>query len=230
VVAILAPVAGQSWLQCQPLTLRGAAQDAEGRLAQTVWFIDNTAVANVLSARVGPLSPGRHQIALLVTDEDGLANQDQVQVVVIADSDCDGMSDAYEEANGLDPGFIEDTLPDNDQDGLRNLEEALYRTNPNEPDTDRDGYTDGEEILFQSEPLNPESRPGPPPLGISCSGGVVTLWWLRPAPGFVVEEASHLATSVGWTVLPPPYSSNATHCFVTLPQPGGSRFYRLRRP
>lgn len=42
---------------------------------------------------------------------------------------------------------------DSDDDGLRDWEEELYRTNPLNPDTDGDGYLDGEEVNSGHNPL-----------------------------------------------------------------------------
>jgi len=42
-----------------------------------------------------------------------------------ADSDKDGMADAWESANGLDPADAEDRNGDRDGDGYSNLEEYI---------------------------------------------------------------------------------------------------------
>jgi len=52
--------------------------------------------------------------------------------VAPADTDGDGMPDDWEKANKLDPKDAGDGAKDNDKDGYTNLEEFLYRTNPNE--------------------------------------------------------------------------------------------------
>ncbi len=44
-----------------------------------------------------------------------------------------------------------DSDPDND--GLKNWEEEVYKTDPRDPDTDKDGYLDGEEVLSGYNPL-----------------------------------------------------------------------------
>lgn len=44
---------------------------------------------------------------------------------------------------------------DTDNDGLKDWEEALYKTAPNNPDTDNDGTADGEEIKLNRDPLKP---------------------------------------------------------------------------
>jgi len=50
---------------------------------------------------------------------------------------------------------LEDNLElDSDNDGLSDLEEGEYGTDPNNPDTDGDGYLDGEEVENGYDPLN----------------------------------------------------------------------------
>lgn len=46
---------------------------------------------------------------------------------------------------------------DSDNDGLKDWEEALWQTDPNNPDTDGDGTPDGAEVSANRDPL----RPGP---------------------------------------------------------------------
>jgi hypothetical protein len=48
---------------------------------------------------------------------------------------------------------VESQNRDNDNDGLTNWQEDLYKTDPNNPDTDGDGYSDGEEINSGRNPL-----------------------------------------------------------------------------
>ncbi|MCX6785421.1 MAG: hypothetical protein NTZ18_01045 [Candidatus Komeilibacteria bacterium] len=47
---------------------------------------------------------------------------------------------------------------DSDNDGLSDIEENLYRTNPALADTDNDGYADAAEILGLYDPLKPNAR------------------------------------------------------------------------
>ena len=49
--------------------------------------------------------------------------------------------------------FSEQDLRDSDNDGLKDWEEELFKTNPNNPDTDNDGYIDGEEVNSGHNPL-----------------------------------------------------------------------------
>lgn len=50
---------------------------------------------------------------------------------------------------------IADANGDPDHDGLKNWEEALWKTDPNNPDTDGDGTPDGQEIKEGRNPLKP---------------------------------------------------------------------------
>ncbi len=45
------------------------------------------------------------------------------------------------------------TQQDSDNDGLKDWEEVLWKTDPNNPDTDEDGMNDNEEILAERDPL-----------------------------------------------------------------------------
>ena len=62
----------------------------------------------------------------------------------IDDGDGDGIPDAYELENGLDPA-VNDAAQDLDGDGLTNLQEYQRGTRANNPDTDGDGLRDGVE-------------------------------------------------------------------------------------
>jgi len=74
------------------------------------------------------------------------------------DSDCDGLPDAWEIANGLDPHDPTDALGDPDADGLNNLEEYALGTNPRSKDTDGDGFSDRDEMLAGFDPTNPDDH------------------------------------------------------------------------
>ncbi len=63
------------------------------------------------------------------------------------DTDGDGLLDGFEFDNNLNLN-ANDSLVDDDNDGINNLEELTYHTNPNKYDTDGDGLGDGEEIFF----------------------------------------------------------------------------------
>ena len=108
-------------------------------------------------------------------------------VAVSHDRDRDGMTDAYETANGLDPDVADGHL-DSDLDGSSNLEEFRRGTSANDDDSDNDGLKDGEEVgtdplmadsdgdLYSdaeekasgSNPTHPGSIPSPPTMSIQA--------------------------------------------------------------
>ncbi|MEJ6561774.1 MAG: hypothetical protein QNL71_12040, partial [Akkermansiaceae bacterium] len=114
---------------------------ALGGTAETI-NIDN------LSANEGTWS-------VTVTNETG-STESSFEYRLYADSDSDGLSDAYEE-------LISETdinKSDTDNDGLSDAEEFnVYRTNPNSPDTDSDGFTDLYELETAYDPNSAESVP-----------------------------------------------------------------------
>ena len=62
------------------------------------------------------------------------------------------MNDNYEVANNLDP-TSNDAALDADADGLANIEEIEWETDPNNPDSDTDGTNDGDEVTIGRDPL-----------------------------------------------------------------------------
>ena len=75
------------------------------------------------------------------------------------DSDNDGMPDAWETTNTLNPTSAADAATDTDSDGLSNLKEFLAGTNPRDPDSDDDGVSDGVEVFHGTRPLAAASIP-----------------------------------------------------------------------
>lgn len=93
------------------------------------------------------------------------------------DSDGDGLPDQWEIDHGLDPNDPNDAAEDPDEDGLDNLDEHKYKTDPNDPDTDGDGYTDGEEVDAGTDPLRADDHPESSALalGLLITGFLFTL-------------------------------------------------------
>src|SRR5262249_11751362 len=84
-------------------------------------------------------------------------------VRLVGDNDGDHIPDAID--------------PDDDNDGLTDVQEATYGTNPVLADTDGDGLSDGEEVLVTlTDPLDPDTDhdgycDGPGTGGGACTPG-----------------------------------------------------------
>ena len=72
-----------------------------------------------------------------------------------ADTDGDGIPDAFEELYEYNPYLANAHTEDTDGDGVNNAKEYQYGTNPRKDDTDEDGMKDGWEIEWGLLPLDP---------------------------------------------------------------------------
>ena len=93
---------------------------------------------------------------------DGFTNSAEAAIAFVttnspsSDVDADGMPDAYELAQGLDP-FVNDAGLDEDADSLTSLQEFQLGTKPRVADTDNDELKDGAEVARGTLPLNPDT-------------------------------------------------------------------------
>jgi hypothetical protein len=94
----------------------------------------------------GPLIPGDALNSQLNTDGDSAGD------ICDDDDDNDGMTDAYEVENQLDPLDQADASLDKDGDGLSNLEEFQLGSSTNNANTDSDGMNDGAEGMVGRNP------------------------------------------------------------------------------
>ncbi len=96
------------------------------------------------------------------SDTDGLSDFEEVITYSTdpnsIDSDSDLMSDYFEVFYGLNPNNPSDANNDSDVDGLTNLQEFTYGTNPYLRDTDLDSISDGDEVnIYHTNPLSSDS-------------------------------------------------------------------------
>lgn len=97
------------------------------------------------------------------SDNDGLSDYTEVENYGTsphkADTDGDGLNDYFElflmKTDPLIPDNIAGEDPDND--GLTNVQESKYNTDPYSEDTDNDGLTDSREIELDTDPLSPDT-------------------------------------------------------------------------
>jgi hypothetical protein len=98
----------------------------------------------------GTILPGR---ALAPVDQ-ALSSWRGLVAARGADPDDDnyGMTNQFELAHAFDPLDPSDATLDPDNDGLDNLGEFQFKTDPNNPDTDGDGVDDGTEVANGTNP------------------------------------------------------------------------------
>jgi len=85
--------------------------------------------------------------------------------IEVGDTDYDGLSDLNELTYATNPLKM-----DTDCDNLNDAFEIKYGTDPNDDDSDDDGYYDGIEIASNTDPLDAADYPGvkPPSEGVAA--------------------------------------------------------------
>ena len=95
--------------------------------------------ATTLTSELTDLRVGGHYVNIHTPAYPG----GEVRGQILPDDDADGMSNAFENENGLNPGDPSDASADQDGDGLNNVGEFYAGTGPNDTDSDNDGIRDG---------------------------------------------------------------------------------------
>ena len=152
-----------------------------------------------------------------------------VEEIATPDTDGDGMSDAWENARGLNYRSAADACADADGDGLCNREESDFGSEPGDRDSDDDGAEDEAEFIAGTDPMDEDSlfcaEAAPAP-------GIGTLAW----PGatgrtYCVFSATGMV-GAAWSPLPGytniDGSAGSMTVNVGVPPDSAPRFYKVR--
>ncbi len=149
---------GGTWVEQQLLLADDGA--ADDRLGWSVAISADTAILGAYRNDGVVNDAGAAYVVDLDADNDGLANVLETTTDPFnADSDGDNLLDGFEVTYGFDPIASDESLLDNDNDGLNNLAEQSNGTDPTAADTDGDGFNDGWEVSAGSDPNDPLSLP-----------------------------------------------------------------------
>jgi hypothetical protein len=168
IAAITYPNSNTTMIASQRIPLRAAAYDfSSGPLdSELTWQSDKDGQLGKGSTLNARLSAGTHLLTLIANAHSGSITT-ALQVVVLPDFDADGLPDAYEMANGLDPQNPLDASDDQDGDGLTAAAESAAHTNPVNEDSDGDGISDSEEIAAGTDPNHRDIQPAGPAIMVS---------------------------------------------------------------
>jgi len=178
------------------------------------WFFNATNVlanaTNPIYSVVEPRPANAGEYRVVVSNTGGSVTSDVATLTVeLGDCDGDGMSDAWELANGLDPADPGDRDLDADNDGRTNLQEAISGTDPQDPDS----------VLSVTLQRGPG---GSALIQFQASAGISYSVLYRP-----------LLTSGSWlslTNIPALDSTQILQIVDPNAQASGSRFYRIQTP
>ncbi len=112
------------------------------------------------------LFPGEFFMVVSVNDTSGNIIYASIKITIESDWDRDGMHDRWEIGHGLNPNG-DDADKDPDEDGLSNLDEYIYNTDPGTKDTEGDGTPDGWEINNSLDPNVDDANNDPDGDGLS---------------------------------------------------------------
>jgi hypothetical protein len=195
----------------------GTTADVTAAASGTDYRTSNPLVATVDAE--GLVTAQASGIAIISAVNEGALAILRLQVVLSGSTVGDGIPDDWKVAHGLDPNDPLVAYEDPDHDGLTNLEEFQYGTDPNNPDTDGDGLSDGDEVhVYHTNPLlwdtdgdgisdGVEVRTGSNPLDIHSFNLAAALASITVSPAAfklvfntVSGEASRLLQATGQVI------------------------------
>ncbi|MFN3200299.1 MAG: carboxypeptidase regulatory-like domain-containing protein [Bradymonadia bacterium] len=133
----------------------GGLVPLDGAINGTIYISSNPEVATVDdTGLVTAVSRGR--VNMIAVNE-GRVVAVEIEVDIPDDRDLDGLPDAFEIRNGLNPDDPADAALDLDGDGLSNLDEFLAGSSINTADTDGDGLLDGAEAALGTSPVRADT-------------------------------------------------------------------------
>jgi hypothetical protein len=185
----------------------------EWRLTSPPPQVTNTIVTSGYSSFytfTAPTNPGTVQFRMVIksasTPVNGVSHGATIAVVVLADTDRDGIPDAWESANGMDPNAAGDAGLDSDGDTMTNGEEYIAGTNPQDPTS----YLQVQDVAAENS---------------------ATITFQAVSNRTYSIEYTDSLSSPAWNKLTD-VAAAATNRTATVidPAPGAVRFYRLSTP
>lgn len=149
-ISLTSPTAGASCLQGQTVWVNASASDPDTGVSRIEFLNNGVLVYATNSSYLSygwntATTAGTALLTVVAVDNYGhRTTSAPVSMTIIADTDLDGMPDAWETQYGLTPTNAADAATDLDSDGYTNLEEYQLGKNPTvAEDTDTDGIPDG---------------------------------------------------------------------------------------
>lgn len=122
------------------------SSDSDGEIVSYSWNFGDDSLGSGTTVSHTYNETGMYTVSLLVTDNDGLTDIDEISVSVMNDADDDQWGDEEETEYGTDPENESDYPSDFDNDHI---------PDKNDTDDDNDGLPDSIEIELGSNPMNP---------------------------------------------------------------------------
>ena len=113
---------------------------------------DNDGLVNILEYYSNGIKPGVNSTRVKRSTDAAVDVTKIGSDPTDADTDDDLLLDGFETFYGLSPTKPDDSNADDDNDGISNLQEQIYGTDPLNADSDGDGTSDGTEVEKQGDP------------------------------------------------------------------------------